>query len=54
MKTVAALLLLIAAVLSVTACEPSSGGSSDSDTYPNGVIFVPPMTRGGTYTPIFY
>ncbi|AEJ92076.1 hypothetical protein SEA_HEATHEN_39 [Mycobacterium phage Heathen] len=53
MKTVAAILLVIAAVLSVTACD-DTGGSSDSDTYPNGVIFVPPMTRGGTYTPIFY
>ncbi|AGI61718.1 membrane protein [Mycobacterium phage JF4] len=54
MKVVAALLLLIAAVLSVTACEPSEGGSSGDDTYPHGVIFMPPMNPGGPMMPIFY
>ncbi|AOT25482.1 hypothetical protein KIP29_gp61 [Mycobacterium phage BabyRay] len=54
MKIVAALLLLIAAVLSVTACEPAEGGGS-TDTGPNGVIFMPiPTGNGSTLMPIFY
>ncbi|QJD52091.1 membrane protein [Mycobacterium phage MA5] len=53
MKVVAALLLLIAAVLSVTACD-DTGGTSTTDTGPHGVIFLPPMNPGGPMMPIFY
>ncbi|ATN92195.1 hypothetical protein SEA_JSQUARED_70 [Mycobacterium phage Jsquared] len=50
MKTVAALLILIAAIFGVTACEGGSG--TTTDTGPNGVIFMP--AGKGTLIPIFY
>ncbi|AGK85997.1 hypothetical protein PBI_AN9_41 [Mycobacterium phage AN9] len=50
MKTLVVLLLALAFVLGLSACD--GGGSAPDYTGPNGVIFVP--AGGGVNVPIFF
>ncbi|AGS82721.1 hypothetical protein ANNAL29_40 [Mycobacterium phage AnnaL29] len=52
MKTIAAILIAVAAVLSLTACE--GGTTTTDDSYPHGFIYVPPMGKTPGVGPIFY
>ncbi|AIS73711.1 hypothetical protein SEA_PANAMAXUS_36 [Mycobacterium phage Panamaxus] len=55
MKKLIAAVLIGSAALGLTACDGETSGTTDDDTYPHGVIFVPPPPRvGGIGTPIFF
>ncbi|WXX09773.1 hypothetical protein [Mycobacterium phage MS619] len=53
-KVIAAALLAIAVIFGLTACEGDTGGSTTTDTYPHGFIYVPPMGKTPGVGPIFY
>ncbi|ASZ75202.1 hypothetical protein PBI_MISSWHITE_36 [Mycobacterium phage MissWhite] len=52
MKTIAAILLAVAFIAGLTACEGGGTGTSDYDG-PNGVIFMP-VQGNPVGIPIFY
>ncbi|ASJ79778.1 hypothetical protein KIY83_gp67 [Mycobacterium phage Fameo] len=53
-KVIAAALVAIAVIFGLTACEGDTGGSTTTDTYPHGFIYVPPMGKSPGVGPIFY
>ncbi|ASR86491.1 hypothetical protein SEA_CHANGELING_39 [Mycobacterium phage Changeling] len=53
MKTITAVLLAVAFIMGLTACEGGSTTTTD-DSYPNGFIYVPPMGKTPGVGPIFY
>ncbi|AGK87241.1 hypothetical protein SEA_BUZZBUZZ_40 [Mycobacterium phage BuzzBuzz] len=55
MKKLIAAGLIALSALGLTACEGETSTTTNDDTYPHGVIFVPPPPRvGGIGTPIFF
>ncbi|AHJ86650.1 hypothetical protein CRB1_39 [Mycobacterium phage CRB1] len=46
----------IAVIFGLTGCEDpcKDGGCGTDDTYPHGVIYVPPMGKSPGVGPIFY
>ncbi|AGM61560.1 hypothetical protein SEA_SOILDRAGON_42 [Mycobacterium phage SoilDragon] len=53
-ETIAGILLAVAMILGLTACDGETSTTNDDDTYPHGIIYVPRVGTSPGIGPIFY